>query len=72
MSELPPKFDADAACAKCGCLDVSTQYRTMHGSGHLMSADRLRILGLTEWLSRQCARCKYVWDELPLDTVIVE
>lgn len=47
------KYDPGRPCPKCGCEDVSTDFRMASGSGSRME--------------RRCARCGYKWAEKPLD-----
>lgn len=59
---LPPYSGEGGACPKCGCEDAETTYlsygRCIHGVENL-------VVGAlsNERLHRECARCRYSWDE---------
>lgn len=64
--ELPaqeqfPRFSAKARCSKCGGQKVETQYC---GPGQRLM---IRCTKRSEHIHRRCSRCKYIWDEAPLD-----
>lgn len=50
------KFGVNAKCPKCGCTSIGVRYIQSAGTvgGNVMRRD--------------CERCKYKWDQLPLDS----
>lgn len=61
-----PVFDPKAKCPKCGHDELNTFYRNTRDNqwNGTWSASPLA----PEWMQRVCKRCRYVWNELPLDT----
>jgi hypothetical protein len=61
---LPPFSGDDPTCLKCGRKGASTKWlaygRCEHISGFILGWEP------NERLHRECLRCDYAWDEMPV------
>ena len=60
------KYDPDAHCPKCDWPGASTKYIPGYTVPRTLGEVGREYLPAT--LSRQCGRCGYRWNELPLDS----
>ena len=65
-TSLPPFSGDRPTCAKCGHHEASTTHRSLYDPVAALPERLLHEVaydGLTECLTRTCARCGYHWDE---------
>ncbi len=63
MSDLRT-FSAKRGCPKCGCPDVGAFHMRAEEFRSRYDCDRREE---REHIHRTCQRCRYSWDEAPLD-----
>lgn len=60
MTDYPPYSGDRPHCAKCGHKGAATEYRAY---GTCVHPDMIHGYERNERLHRECARCRYQWDE---------
>lgn len=62
------KFNKSAACRKCGSRDICRRFCEDGEQSYSSGFGHEEPSHTSERIHRQCGKCDFMWDELPLDS----